>query len=464
MSGGVRGTFGRKAPRKRRTPGEAAEANGGSDNGQDHSGTPLRSVWWDAAHKGAKGKLHTNVNNAALTLGKDPRFKDLLAYDEMRRCAVTLREVPGQENPCPPGRVDDYAITGIQRSLQDWYVKIGVEMTLQAIEDVAMKERFHPLRDWLNGLVWDGEERLNMLLPSYFGAPDLDPQDDTKPSPYLLKIGPMFLMSMVARIFAPGCQADYMLVLEGEQGTLKSTACKVLAGEYYSDSLPKLHNGDRVRIAMHLRGKWLVEIAEMASIDRAEANDLKEFLSQTEETFIPKFARQEVTEPRQCVFVGTTNKSAYLRDETGARRFWPVKCGFIDLDALKRDREQLFAEAVARFRDGQDYWPSPEDEAQFFRREQDARYQVDEAWEDAVREYLDKPYDKDDTAKAVGQRENARLKTRTTILLIAREALFLDRGRIGTVDQRRITAILDRLGWIRGTRTESGIPWVRPAR
>ena len=449
MSGGVRGTFSRKPARKRRASQPADPPEGPKANGQDHEGH-----WWDAALKNKQGNLHTNFSNAALTLAEDPLFEGLLAYDEMRRAAVTLREVPWQKNPAPAGRVDDYAICGIQRCLQRWYPKLGAEITLQAIEHVAMIHRFNPLRDWLESLAWDGEPRLDMLLPAYFGATDTDPADASRPSPYLTMIGAMFVMSMVARIYRPGTQSDYMVILEGEQGTLKSSACKVLAGEYYSDSLPKLHNGDRVRIATHLRGKWLVEIAEMASIDRAEAADLKEFLSQTVETFIPKFGRTEVVEPRMCLFVGTTNKTAYLRDETGARRFWPVKCGTIQLEHLERDRNQLFAEAVARFKAGESHWPSPADEQMHFRREQDSRFASDEAWEGIIAEYLDNETDAFGTT--IGRR------TATTILAIAREALFLDRGKIGTIDTRRISSVLERMGWQRGPRTTSGIPWVRP--
>lgn len=424
-------------------PPEAPKANG-----KDHG------HWWDRALKNKQGNLHTNFANASLTLAEDPLFKGLLAYDEMRRAAVTLRAVPMQENPHKPGKLDDYAINGIQRCLQHWYPKLGVDITLQAIDDVAVKERFHPLRDWLNGLVWDGEPRLDMLFPAYFGATDTDPDDETKAAPYLRMIGPAFLMSMVARIDRPGCQADYMIVLEGDQGTLKSTACRVLAGEYFSDNLPKLHNGDRVRIAMHLRGRWLIEVAEMASLDRAEASDLKEFLSQVEETFVPKFGRHEVTEKRQTIFIGTTNAAQYLRDTTGARRFWPVRTGYIDIDALERDRAQLFAEAVARYRAGEPYWPSPEDEARFFKPVQASRFQSDEAWESLVGDYLDN--DRDDLGFERGPRQQ------TTILEIARKALFLDAGKIGTIDQRRISSILEHKGWTRGKRTGHGIPWVRP--
>src|SRR5262249_6152879 len=139
-------------------------------------------------------------------------------------------------------------------------------------------------------------------------------------------------------------------------GVLKSQAVQVLAGEYYSDTLPDL-TIDPVRLSQHLRGKWIIEVSELHSFSRAEATHLKAFLTTQVEQYTPKYARTEAKEPRQCVFIGTTNRAAYLIDETGGRRFWPVRCGTIDLEALRTDREQLLAEAVVDFKADKPWWP-----------------------------------------------------------------------------------------------------------
>jgi predicted P-loop ATPase len=385
-----------------------------------------------------KGKtaLASNVGNVLLALNEELELANAFAYDEMLRTEVLLRP-PFNDDPTFKRRpVTDTDVTAVQAWLQ-WFGfrRLGKDTTHQAIDKYARENSFHPIRDYLNGLEWDGIERLPEWLSTYLGA---------KQSDYTKGIGMMFLIGMVARIMQPGCKMDYMLVLEGEQGTFKSSACAILAGDYFSDHLPNLNNKDA---SLHLRGKWLIEVAELRAYSRAAIDEFKEFLVRETDRYRPPWGRKDVHEPRQCVFIGTTNKLHYLRDETGNRRSWPVRTGVIDLDCLQQDRDQLFAEAVWRFKHGEHWWPDAEFERTKIAAEQEARFEAD-VWEQPIEQFL-------------------RGKTKTTVMQIALGALGYEaarpgmtvrkdepqpvRGtpinRLGPADQRRITAVLQHLGW-----------------
>lgn len=402
-----------------------------------HAARRKSAPWLASCQVDAHASPRANLFNAMLALRMDRRLEGCFAYDEMLRAPVLRASVPGavveHSPPVLPRPVRDEDVTLVQEFLQRAGLEtIGKDVVHQAVDLRARECSFHPVRDYLESLRWDGAPRLDDWTTCYLGA---------EHSPYNNAIGKMFIISMVARIFSPGCKCDHMMILEGPQGALKSTTCEVLGGQWFSDALPDLRTGGK-DISQHLNGKWLIEIGELAALDKAEAAALKAFITRREEKYRPSFGRKDVTEPRQCVFVGTTNDATYLRDATGGRRFWPVRVGEIAIDALRRDRDQLFAEAVLRFREGAAWWPDAAFERGHIAPEQDARYEAD-AWEHAIAEYI-------------AGRE------RVTVLQVAQSGLGFETSRIGTADQRRIAAALLRLGWRRGPRTESGRWWQPP--
>jgi predicted P-loop ATPase len=388
-------------------------------------------AWWAQCVLGDKGQPLAVLASALAVLRAEMR--NAFAYNEMLS-APLLMEALEDEPDFAPRPVTDVDVGVVQERLQHLGLKrLSKDIVHQAVDVRAHEHRFHPVRDYLHGLEWDGIARLENLFPDYFGA------EVTK---YAQTIGPLFLISMVARIIEPGCKADHMVVLEGPQGTLKSTACSILGADWFSDSLPDVSIGKDAQ--QHLRGKWLIEVSEMHAMNRAETAQLKAFITRQAERYRPSYGRKEVIEPRQCVFIGTTNKDTYLRDETGGRRFWPIKAGTIDVDALARDRDQLFAEAVERFRHGERWWPDKDFEREHIMPQQAERYEAD-AWEDNLTVYLE-------------------IKSKVTISQIAREALGIETPRIGTAEQRRIAAVLEQLGWKRLPKDWEGKRWWAKAR
>ncbi|ACK52004.1 virulence-associated E family protein [Methylocella silvestris BL2] len=393
--------------------------------------------WLTHACRDENGKIVPNLASAMAALRNAPQIANCFHLDEMLRAVVLVKPLPVLGGSAPangddtlPRPARDADVSQVQEWMQRTGLpKIGKDTVHQAVDLRAEECAFHPVRDYLSGTIWDGRARVDKWLSYYLGV---------EPSSYIEGIGRLFLIAMVARIFQAGCKADYMVVLEGPQGARKSTACAILGGPWFSDSLPDVTSGKDVD--QHLRGKWLIEIAEMSAMSRAESAALKAFISRQTERYRPAFGRKEVVEPRQCLFIGSTNKAAYLRDETGGRRFWPVKVGAIDTEALAHDRDQLFAEAVHLYRAGAKWWPDAQFELRHIKPQQEARFETD-AWEETIAAWL-----RDKRSVLVGQ--------------IAREALGIETQRNSRADQNRITAILERMQWSRGPKDWKGnMPW-----
>jgi len=407
---------------------------------RERSGRRRATVnWLDSCIKSETNKPIPNLANALR--GIRVQWPDHIQFDEMLCVPMLMQSLVG-ENHFVPRPMTDVDVGLLQELLQHAGLKrIAKDIVHQATDIAAHEKRFHPVRDYLETLEWDGTERLDGFLPAYFGADETD---------YTKNIGRMFVVSMVARVLKPGCKADHLLVIEGPQGILKSTACAVLGGQWFSDNLPDVTAGKDV--AQHLRGKWVIEVSEMHAMNRVETAHLKAFITRTTERYRPSYGRKEVIEPRQCVFVGTTNRDTYLRDESGGRRFWPVKAGNINIGQLTADRDQLFAEAVELYRTGEMWWPDKTFEHEHIMPEQAARYEED-TWEENISSFL---------RGLVSESSHDNLKV--TVGQVARSALgFENASRIGTADQRRIAAVMERLGWRRGKRQEGHRWWVKPA-
>jgi predicted P-loop ATPase len=375
--------------------------------------------WFNSCLKSDTGKIICNVHNAIIAI--DGLFEGEFALDEMTQKIVMLQENNRQ--------LCDNDVTNYQSILQEkGFARLALQTVEQAIAFKANDWSFHPVKEYLESLKWDGKARVNIWAKRLLGAEDNE---------YTAAIGRMFLVAMIARIYEPGCKADHVPVLEGVQGLMKSTACSVLAGEWFSDALPDIKQGKEC--SQHLRGKWIIEIAEMAAFDKAEATLLKSFITRRTEMYRPPFGRVEVDEPRQCVFMGTTNKSSYLKDETGNRRFWPIACTKIDIEALKKNRDQLLAEALVLYKSGVQWWPDKDFEEKHIKPQQDQRYDAD-PWEEAIDRYLETQFS-------------------TTINQVAVGALDIDVKKMGRAEQNRISRTMESLGWIKARKTMKGQLW-----
>lgn len=343
----------------------------------DVTQAPIRPRWSALLRMDINGTPERNEANVITALSFDPTFAGVLAFDEFAQEIVAARPLPwdGTETSHPRawGDADDVRCA---EWLQRREINVPPVVVSRSVVAVARNIRTHPVRAYLDGLAWDGVPRIDGWTVTHLGA------EDTR---LHRVVGALWLISAVARIMRPGCKADHMLILEGPQGISKSTALRILASDaWFTDELAELGSKDA---AQQMRGVWVIEMAELDAIGRTEVSRIKAFLTRTTDRYRPPYERYVVTVPRQCVFAGTVNPETYLRDETGNRRFWPVRCGEIDLAALARDRDQLWAEAVTRFNAGDPWWFEDKELVTLAGIAQEARVQGD-AWDTLIERWL----------------------------------------------------------------------------
>lgn len=318
--------------------------------------------------------------------------------------------------------LEDQHILVLARAVQRTGVIASTQTIGEAVVACAQERCFHPVLNYLDGLKWDGYSRLDMWLIDHIGAED---------TPLARAMSAKWLIQAIARIRDPGCQADAMLILEGEQGTRKSSLLKALFGnDWFTDHLPDLSQKDA---QLQLLGIWCVEVAELATLGRSDAAKIKAFLTSRVDRFRPPYGKVAKDFPRSCVFAGTVNPAGgYLKDPTGGRRFWPVACadGKIDVNALVSLRDQIWAEADMRYKANEPWWIDDKQLEHDARAAQDDRRE-DDVWEHKVAEYL------------IG-------KTRVSVGDVLDQAVGMYKAADwGVADQGRVGRILTSFGWRR---------------
>lgn len=393
----------------------------------DEPAKPAILTWkskeWMNGHKwiwNDEEKLQpTALENMRLMIEFHPATTGMFRYDEWADAMMMMRGLPGDDRTNYPRELCDHDETAVAAWLNHQYLKGAINTVASVIREIAFRHAYNPMTDWLSALEWDGSPRLNDILPRHLGCAD---------TPYTRMVGRKFFISAIARAMSPGCKVDTMLILEGDQGLRKSSYARAICGaDWFTDQIGDITNKDS---SQAIQGRWMIEVPEMDKFSKHEANSVKDFLARQEDRYRPPYGRNMINRPRRCVFIGTINPiegAGYVRDPTGARRFWPVKCRKIDLNLARLEREQIWAEALERWRMGESWWID-EDEVSTVKSAQDDIIEYD-VWEPRIEKWLF---------------ENTGYFTATQILS---EAVGLELNRQDHRAKLRVASIMTKLGY-----------------
>lgn len=343
---------------------ERAQAAADDFDGLDDAELPedYNDEWKAELEYTKSGKLLCNIANIILILENDPALAGHIVHDLFTGMDSAKDGLPWNKNANQWTDTDD---ANLRVWLEKHYDITGKEKIADALTAVLTRHSYHPIRDYLSGLTWDGVPRLDRIIIDYMGAED---------SELNRAMSRKHFVAAVARVFNPGCKYDYCLIMSGAEGIGKSTLLRVMGGRWFNDSITTLEGKEGME---QLRRAWVVELGELSSIKRSDVEQVKAHLSKQVDIYRAAYARRVQEHPRQCVFCGTTNEALFLKGDTGNRRFWviPVVAELRKYrdwnEAIRRDRDQLWAEAVHYYKQGEPLYLSEELEAQAKQRQQD---------------------------------------------------------------------------------------------
>lgn len=343
---------------------ERAQAAADDFDGLDDAELPedYNDEWKAELEYTKSGKLLCNIANIILILENDPALAGHIVHDLFTGMDSAKDGLPWNKNANQWTDTDD---ANLRVWLEKHYDITGKEKIADALTAVLTRHSYHPIRDYLNGLTWDGVPRLDRIIIDYMGAED---------SELNRAMSRKHFVAAVARVFNPGCKYDYCLIMSGAEGIGKSTLLRVMGGRWFNDSITTLEGKEGME---QLRRAWVVELGELSSIKRSDVEQVKAHLSKQVDIYRAAYARRVLEHPRQCVFCGTTNEALFLKGDTGNRRFWVIPVAaelrkYKDWsEAIRRDRDQLWAEAVHYYKQGEPLYLSEELEAQAKQRQQD---------------------------------------------------------------------------------------------
>ena len=326
------------------------------------------------------GKLQCTIGNIILILENDPALRGHIVHDEFSGFDAVVGGLPWNRHAKQWTDKDD---ANLRVWLERNYDLAGKEKIADALTAVLTRHSYHPIREYLEGLTWDGVPRLDRLIIDYIGAED---------TPLTKAMTRKHFTAAVARIFRPGCKYDYCLIMTGPEGAGKSTLLSKMGGQWFNDSIVSTEGKEGMQ---QLRGTWLIEWGELSSIKRSDVESVKAYLSKQVDIYRAAYDRRTNEHPRQCVFCGTTNELFFLKGDNGNRRFWVVP---VDpslrkykqwAQKLDEDRNQLWAEAVHYFKQGERLYLDAELEAQAKQRQADYNDDSDDPLATMLRDFLD---------------------------------------------------------------------------